>query len=65
MSYIEEFEREFRAKLESASDTESLVRWTSEKVLESYRNGITAAKNGAQVKRQGESRRLGSFGKAR
>jgi hypothetical protein len=36
---------------------EAIVRWVSEKVLESYRNGITAGQKGATVKRQGLSRR--------
>jgi hypothetical protein len=42
MTYIHEFEAEFQKKLEGAGDTASIVRWVSEKVLESYRNGITA-----------------------
>jgi len=64
MSYITDFESELTAKLDSAEDTTSVVRWISEKVLESYRNGITAGQKGAQVKRKGESRRRSSFGKA-
>ena len=63
MSYITDLESELTQKLESAEDTTSVVRWISEKVLESYRNGITAGQNGAQVKRKGESRRRSSFGK--
>ena len=63
MSYIENFAKELTEKLESAEDTASIVRWISEKVLESYKNGITAGQNGAQVKRKGESRRRSSFGK--
>ena len=66
MSYIQQFEAELVAKLESGSeDTANIVRWVSEKVLESYRNGITAGQKGAQVKRQGASRRRGYFGKGR
>ena len=58
MSYIETFEHELTVKLESGTeDTASIVRWVSEKVLESYRNGITAGHKGAIVKRQGQSRR--------
>ena len=53
-----------RAKLNGAENTDSIVRWVSEKVLESYRNGITAGQKGATVIRKGESRRRGSFGKA-
>jgi hypothetical protein len=63
MSYIKEFETELTAKLDGAEDTASIVRWISEKVLESYRNGITAGQKGVQVKRKGESRRRDSFGK--
>jgi hypothetical protein len=60
MSYIETFEQELMQKLESGTeDTASIVRWVSEKVLESYRNGITAGQKGATVKRQGQSRRSG------
>jgi hypothetical protein len=65
MSYIETFEHELLNKLESSTeDTANIIRWVSEKVLESYRNGITAGQKGAQVKRQGASRRRGYFGKA-
>ena len=60
MTYIEAFDAELAAKLESGSEsTEAIVRWVSEKVLESYRNGIKAGQNGATVKRQGQSRRSG------
>ena len=60
MSYIETFDTELTEKLESAiEDTASIVHWVSEKVLESYRNGITAGQKGATVKRQGQSRRSG------
>jgi len=64
MSYIEQFEQELTTKLEGAEDTATVVRWVSEKVLESYRNGITAGQKGTKVIRKGESRRRGSFGKA-
>jgi len=58
MSYIETFESELTLKLESGTEsTAEIVRFVSEKVLESYRNGITAGGKGATVKRQGESRR--------
>lgn len=58
MSYIETFEQELMQKLETGTEsTAELARWVSEKVLESYRNGITAGGKGAQVKRQGQSRR--------
>lgn len=60
MSYIETFEAELMQKIESGTEsTAEIVRWVSEKVLESYRNGITAGQKGATVKRQGQSRRSG------
>jgi hypothetical protein len=60
MSYIETFEQELTENLESGTeDTASIVHWVSEKVLESYRNGITAGQKGATVKRQDQSRRSG------
>ena len=65
MSYIQQFETELAKKLESAESTPTIVRWVSEKVLESYRNGITAGQNGVTVKRQGTSRRRDSFGNTR
>ena len=65
MSYIETFEVELVQKLEGGTEsTAEIVRWVSEKVLESYRNGITAGQKGTQVKRQGQSRRRGFYGKA-
>jgi hypothetical protein len=59
MTYIEQFETDLRKKLDGPEDTASIVRWVSERVLESYRNGITAGQKGAQVIRKGESRRRG------
>jgi hypothetical protein len=41
MSYIETFETELAEKLEGGTeDTASIVRWVSEKVLESCRSGL-------------------------
>ena len=58
MTYLQQFEAELTKKLENGTDnTAAIVRWVSEKVLESYRNGITAGQKGATVKRQGKSRR--------
>ena len=65
MSYIDEFENEFRKRLEGTDDTNTLVRWVSEKLLQSYRNGITAGEKGKTVIRQGQSRRRGTSGKAK
>jgi hypothetical protein len=60
MSYIQDLERELAHKLDSGSEsTAEIVRWVVEKILESYRNGITAGQKGETVKRQGKSRRSG------
>jgi hypothetical protein len=64
MSYLKNFETELLKKLNSSEDDAAVVRWVAERVLESYRNGITAGQKGATVKRKGESRRRGPFGKA-
>jgi len=64
MSYITDFETELTRKLLSSETSESLVKWISEKILESYRNGITAGQKGATVKRKGQSRRTGSSDQA-
>jgi hypothetical protein len=57
MTYIQEFEAELVKKLSSTDSEAEIVRWISEKVLESYKNGITAGQKGAKVIRQGKSRR--------
>ena len=59
MSYITDFEAELTKKLVSSETAESLVRWVSGKLLESYKNGITAGQKGETVKRKGQSRRRG------
>ena len=59
MSYINEFEAELYKRINGMSDEAAFVRWVSEKVLESYRNGITAGQKGEQVIRKGQSRRRG------
>ena len=58
-SYIEQSEQELIAKLNGNEDNAAVVRWVAEKVLESYRNGITAGQKGATVIRKGKSRRRG------
>ena len=57
MTYIQEFEAELLKKLNGTEEEARIVRWVSEKILESYRNGITAGQKGRQVIRKGESRR--------
>ncbi len=59
MSYIQEFEAELVKKLQSTEEPAAVVRWVSEKVLESYKNGIEAGRKGGQVIRKGKSRRRG------
>ena len=61
MTYIEQFETELRKQYNEAQDEEVLFHWICEKVLESYRNGITAGQKGAKVIRKGESRRPPAF----
>ena len=56
---ISQFETELLKKLDGAEDTAIIEILISEKVLESYRNGITAGQKGAQVIREDESRRHG------
>ena len=64
MTYLQEFEAELLKKLEGAEDHAAIVHWAGEQILKSYKNGITAGRNGATVIRKGESRRRGLSGKA-
>ena len=58
MTYIQQFEAELLKKLNDSNESDTaIVRWVSERVLESYRNGITAGQKGTQVIRKGQSRR--------
>ena len=43
MGYIQDFEKEFRAIL-AEGDMEKTVKFTKEKILESYRNGQSEKK---------------------
>jgi hypothetical protein len=62
MTFIDQFEQTLAQMLDSGSaGSAEIIRWASEKVLESYRNGITAGQKGATVKRQGESRRRNAW----
>lgn len=49
MTYIQQFESEFIATLNGKEDEASLVRWICERVLESYKNSVTAGQKGARV----------------
>jgi hypothetical protein len=59
MTYIQQFEAELLKKLNGTEEEAVIVRWVSEIILESYRNGITAGQKGVQVIRKGQSRRRG------
>lgn len=59
MTYLEQFEQELVQKLRENEDTAAIVRWASERLLQSYKNGITAGRKGATVIRKGQSRRPG------
>jgi hypothetical protein len=64
MSYIEQFEQELISKLNGKEETAAIVRWVSEKVLESFKHGIATGQKKAMVSRKGESRQDGSVAKA-
>jgi hypothetical protein len=58
MGYLQQFEDELHRMLDMGEEgTDEIIRFVSEKVLESYRNGLKAGKNGEQVIRDGKSRR--------
>ena len=56
MSYITDFEGELTKKLEDGTDnTTAIVRWVSEKILESFKNGVIAGKKGSQRIHKGQN----------
>lgn len=57
VKYIDQVEADLVKKLQGPEDAATIVRWVTERVLESYRNGISAGRKGAVIKRNGESRR--------
>jgi hypothetical protein len=57
MGYLQQFDQELLRMLESGVDNVDVVRFASEAVLESFRNGVKAGKNGEHVIRDGKSRR--------
>lgn len=63
MTFIQQFETELIQKLEGPEEMAAIVRWASQRVLESYRNGITAGQKGARLNRNGENDRRDTFGK--
>ena len=64
MSYIEQFEQELIVKLNTKEDNAAVVRWVSQKVLESFKHGIATGQKKAAVSRKGHSREDGSAAKA-
>jgi hypothetical protein len=56
MGYLDQFEAELAKKLGTPID-DPIIRFVSEKILESYRNGINAGQAGEEVIRSGKSRR--------
>jgi hypothetical protein len=65
MSYITVFGEELTSKLESGTESMAeTVSWVGQKMVESYKKGITAGQKGATVKRQGASRSSGFVRKA-
>jgi hypothetical protein len=51
MTYIEEFEKELRKKLEAEEPADAIVSWCREKILQSYRNGASAVRTRARSPR--------------
>jgi len=51
MTYLEKFEAEFIKKFDGDQSLESIAKWVSGKLLESYKNGITAGRKGETVKK--------------
>jgi hypothetical protein len=51
MSYIEEFEKELRKKLETKEPADAIVSWCREKILESYRNGASTVRTRTRAPR--------------
>jgi hypothetical protein len=45
VGYIERFESELARMLKGPSTAEAIVKWASDKVFESYRNGVEVGKN--------------------
>jgi len=62
MSYIEQFEAELLVKLQSDAPA-SIVRWASEKIRSSYKNGAAAARRGATKTKTSENN-IGTVKKA-
>jgi hypothetical protein len=58
MSYIKDFEAQLKAKLESgAEDAAMIIRWASEKVVESFINGVKAGNEAMQRIHDGKGHR--------
>jgi hypothetical protein len=57
MSYIKEFEAELAKQLQSGMDQATLTKWLSDKILESYKNGVVAGKRAAAILGQAKPRK--------
>ena len=63
MGYMNDFERELRARIEAIEpgvEPDALVQWLKEQMLKSYRNGLAAqktAKPGVEKKPRGFDRK--------
>ena len=57
VGYIERFEDELGRMLKGPATAEAIVKWASDRVFESYRNGVDVGKNAKQgvSKRQEKS----------
>ena len=53
MSYMDDFERDLVNVLENAPDQKTVVQFVKNKLLESYRNGVSAGKKGLPAKTAG------------
>jgi hypothetical protein len=48
IGFIERFEMELTRLLKERTETTAIVKWASDKVFESYRNGVEVGKNGGR-----------------
>jgi hypothetical protein len=55
-SFKRAFEEELARRLTNTEGDEAIVRWASEQLLQSYKNGIAVGQKGGTVIRQGQSR---------
>ncbi len=51
MSYINAFEEQLANKIASGEDKDAIVRWVSNKILESFKNGVAYGRNGKRERK--------------